>query len=149
MSAVAETIDAETEIRELVDHWAKAVHASDVAAITSHYAPEIVAFDAVARLRFRGIDAYRAHWQACLAMCPGPMIFEIRDLDVVASGDVGFSFCLLRCGIIDETGQEKASWMRLTTGYRLRSGKWQIMHEHCSEPFDMTSNQVLFDLAPD
>lgn len=37
----------------------------------SHYAPDVLAFDAILRLRFKGAEAYRDHWQASLAMCPG------------------------------------------------------------------------------
>jgi uncharacterized protein (TIGR02246 family) len=139
---------AEAEIRELMDDWLRAVRAGDIDGIVSHYAPDILSFDAVSALQFKGVDAYRKHWQACLAMCPGPMIFEIHDLDIVADRDVAFSHCLSRCGATDESGEEKASWMRATTCYRRTNGGWKIVHEHFSAPFDMESGKALFDLKP-
>lgn len=74
----------ETEVRELVDLWAQAVRSMDIDAIASHYAPDILAFDAIAALRFKGRDAYRRHWEACLAFCPkGGMIFDMKTMKVL------------------------------------------------------------------
>ncbi len=38
--------------------------------------------------------------------------------------------------------------MRVTACYRQEAGLWQIVHEHWSAPFDMTSGATLFDLQP-
>jgi uncharacterized protein (TIGR02246 family) len=138
---------AQIEIGALMDRWLKAVRANDLKGIMSHYAPGVLAFDAVAQLQFKGEDAYAQHWEACLAMCPGPMIFEIHNLEIAAAGDVAFSHYLARCGAV-ENGEEKASWMRVTVGYRKINGNWAIVHEHFSAPFDMQSGKALFDLKP-
>jgi ketosteroid isomerase-like protein len=113
----------------------------------SHYAPDIVAFDAIAQLQFKGVEAYRKHWEACLSMCPGPMIFEIHELTITAADDVAFGHYLTRCGAI-ENGEEKASWMRVTVGYRKTNGEWMIVHEHFSAPFDPHSSKALLELEP-
>ncbi|MGH8501891.1 MAG: YybH family protein [Gammaproteobacteria bacterium] len=139
---------SETEVRALIDKWLSAVRANDVDGIASHYAPDILAFDAIAQLQFKGVDAYKKHWQACLAMCPGPMTFEIHDLKITAGDDVAFSHCLCWCGGTDENGEQKASWMRMTAGYRKADGKWKVAHEHFSAPFDMESGKALFGLQP-
>jgi uncharacterized protein (TIGR02246 family) len=139
---------AKTEIRTLMDNWLQAVRTNDIKGIAPHYAPDVLAFDAIAQLQFKGKDAYLKHWEACLAMCPGSMLFEIRDLNVAAAGDVAFSHYLCRCGAKEENGTEKASWMRVTVGYRKTNGKWLIVHEHFSAPFDMESGKALFDLEP-
>jgi uncharacterized protein (TIGR02246 family) len=139
---------AEAEIRELMDDWIAAVRAQDVDRIVSHYARDIIAFDAVSQLQFKGVDAYKEHWKKCLALCPGPMIFEIHDVNILASDDVAFCHCLNRCGAAGENGEEKASWMRGTIGYRKTNGKWLIVHEHWSAPFNIESGKALFDLQP-
>ena len=139
---------AEAEIRAQVDSWLQAVLAMDIDGIVSHYAPDILAFDAVSQLQFKGIDAYRKHWQTCLTMCGlGSMIFDMHDLNVVASDDVAFATALNRCGGIGENGEEKTGWMRMTAGYRKTNGKWRVVHEHFSAPFDMETLKVL-DLKP-
>lgn len=138
--------DDETRIRELVEQWAEAARRADLERIMAHYAPDVVAFDAILRVQFQGVDAYREHWQACLAMCPNPMILEIHDLQVTVSGDVAYSHNLARCGAREADGTEKTSWMRATFGYRKTGDRWRIVHEHWSAPFDPLSGKALLDL---
>jgi uncharacterized protein (TIGR02246 family) len=140
--------DEETQIRGLIEDWAKAARAKDVAAIFAHYAPDILAFDAIAQLQFKGTDAYRKHWEACMAMCAGPMIFEVHDLDIEARDDVAFGHYLSRCGGTGPDGKEQVGWMRATFGCRKTNGRWKIAHEHFSAPFDPESGKALFDLEP-
>ena len=148
MEAVAYQTTAKDEIRDLLKSWRDAAEAKDVERIVSHYAPEILAFDAIAQLQFKGRDAYKQHWQACMSMCPGPMIFEIHDLDIATQGDLAFGHYLSRCGTTGPDGEEKAGWMRATVGCRKVNGKWLIVHEHFSAPFDLESGKALFDLKP-
>jgi ketosteroid isomerase-like protein len=148
MTADLTATTAESELRETVDRWSAAVRASDVDRIMSHYAPDIVSYDAILQLQFRGTEAYRKHWQACLEMCPGEMIFVIDDPHVSASGDIGFCHSLTWCGKKESDGSEKAGWLRMTAAYRRIAGHWRIVHEHFSVPFDMDSGKALFDLKP-
>jgi ketosteroid isomerase-like protein len=113
-----------------------------------HYADDIVAFDAVGRLQFTGVDTYRAHWQACLAMCDGPMTLDMRELEIVAGDDVGFARNVSRCGGTGADGVEHACWTRATVGFRRIDGRWRVVHEHRSVPFDPTSGRALLDLEP-
>ena len=140
--------DEEAEIRGLIADWAKAAGAKDVDAIFSHYAPDIRAFDVIAQLQFKGTDAYRKHWEACMAMCPGAMIFEVHDLEIAAQGDLAFCHYLSRCGGTGADGEEQVGWMRATAALRRRGGRWLIVHEHFSAPFDPESGKALFDLEP-
>src|SRR5262245_20003698 len=91
---------AEAEIRKLLDDWAKAAGTFDIDRIMKAYAPDVLAFDAIAQLQFKGAQAYREHWQACAAMCPGPMVFEVHDLAIEAGDDIAFGHYLVRCGAI-------------------------------------------------
>ena len=72
--------DDEGQIRARIDEWAKAARAKDIDRVISHYAPDVVAFDAIAALQFKSAEAYRKHWEACFAMCSGRTIFEIPDI---------------------------------------------------------------------
>ena len=139
--------DEEAQIRGLIDDWAKAARAKDVDALFTHYAPDILAFDAIGQLQFKGRDASRRHWDACMAMCPGAMIFEVHDLDIEARDDLAFGHYLSRCGATGADGKEQVGWMRVTFGCRKTNGKWKIAHEHFSAPFDPESGKVL-DLRP-
>lgn len=147
MDTAAYKVKAEEEIRRLIDQWHKAVLARDLDGIVSHYAPDMVAYDAVGRLRYKGAEEYRRHWEACFAMC-ADMTFELHDVNVVAGDDVAFCYSLSRCGSTDEKGEERVGWMRATVGYRRIGGRWQVVHEHVSAPFDPATGQALFHLEP-
>jgi uncharacterized protein (TIGR02246 family) len=140
--------DEEAQIRRLIDDWAKAARAKDIDAIFTHYAPDILAFDAIGQLQFNGTDAYRKHWEACMSMCSGPMIFEVHDLDIEARGDLAFGHYLGRCGATGADGKERAGWFRVTVCCRKTNGRWKVAHEHFSAPFDPASGKTLLDLEP-
>lgn len=59
---------AETEIRQLIERWMQAVRDRDIPSITAPYADDIVAFDAIQALQFKGKAAYTAHWEMCMGM---------------------------------------------------------------------------------
>jgi uncharacterized protein (TIGR02246 family) len=134
----------EIEIRNALEDWASAVRAKDIARIFAHYAPDIVAFDAIAKLQFKGVDAYHTHWETCMTMCDGPMIFELHEVQITAGEDLAFVHALNRCGGTGPDGKEMSGWMRMTACYRKQHGEWQIVHEHFSAPFDPESTKVLW-----
>lgn len=148
MTADTIATTTESELRKTFGEWHKAVLAMDVGRIMTHYADDVVAYDAIVKLQFRGAEAYGKHWQSCFDMCPGTMIFNVEDLTVAASGDTGFCHCLTWCGMRAPDGSEKTGWMRMTACYRKIAGRWRITHEHFSVPFDMESGKALFDLQP-
>jgi uncharacterized protein (TIGR02246 family) len=149
MTMAATTADDRAEIRRLLDVWAKAACAGDIDGIMAHYTPDIRSFDGVGPLQLKGADAYRKHWQACLAMCPGSMVFEIHDLEVTVEGDLGLGHYLTRCGATGADGKVQSSWFRATTAFRRTARGWRIVHEHFSAPFDPASGKALLDLVPE
>jgi ketosteroid isomerase-like protein len=112
-------------------------------------APDILAFDAVSQLPLKGLDAYSTHGHACRAMCrPGTMIVEMHDVHVAAGDDVALATALTRCGGSGANGDAKAGWRRMTAGYRKTHGKWMVVPEPFSAPFDMEMLKVL-DVQPE
>jgi uncharacterized protein (TIGR02246 family) len=140
--------DNTAAIRRLLEDWAEAARTGDLEGIMAAYAPDILSFDAVARLQFKGAEAYRQHWQMCVEMCSGPMTFEIHDLGIEAEGGVAFAHYLLRCGGTGPDGKEQTGWMRATVCCRRTSAGWRIAHEHFSAPFDMETGKALLGLEP-
>lgn len=148
MTNMPRPISEEGEVRALIDDWIRAASAKDLDAIMAAYASDIVAFDAIAQLQFKGAEAYRKHWASCLAYMPGPMIFRPGELTVSVGGDVAFVHFLCQCGSANEDGTEKTGWMRGTVCARKSGGQWKIVHEHFSTPFDPESNKAMHDLVP-
>ena len=138
----------ETEIRQLLERWAKAFHAHDVNTIMSIYTPDVVAFDFIAPLQYVGKDAYRKDYEDFLAQFDGPIDVEFRDLKVVAGDDVGFAYTLEHFSGKLKSGQRVDMWGRCTSGFRKINGKWLDTHDHCSVPADFDTGKALLDLKP-
>jgi len=56
-------MDDETEIRDLIGRWARAVHSGDLDTVLDRHAADIVMFDVPPPHQgVRGIEAYRETW---------------------------------------------------------------------------------------
>ena len=139
---------AQAQIRALLTGWSDAVREKNLDQLMAYYAPDIVAYDAIMQLQFKGADAYRKHWEFCLGLCESGMLFEQHEVTVYADEDMAFAHWLNRCGATDDQGQVNASWMRASAGYRNTDEGWKAVHEHFSAPFDMATAKALLDLQP-
>lgn len=122
---------AEREIRTLFEDWARAVAARDLEGVLAHCAPGLVWFDPLLQVQYRGLAAYRRHWQASLAEAGG-LSAGIERLDTAASGDVAFCRALVRF----ERGRDDPAPARLhlTACLRRRGGRWLAVQEHFALP---------------
>lgn len=139
------SVRAQAEIRDLIEQFHHAIRERAVARIMAFYAPEVTAFDAVAQLQFKGRDAYGAHWQACMQNCPDDGVFEAHQLQVFANEGLALAHWLARCG----PSQDQAGWMRATQAWVRDAGRWQILHDHWSAPFDVETGRAMFELQPE
>jgi uncharacterized protein (TIGR02246 family) len=124
----------ETQIRTLIERWAKAVHACDMDSVLADHTDDIVMFDVPPPNEVRGKAAYRDTWPPFFKWQKQGAAFEIVSLDVTAGSDVAFAHALLRCGTKKELEKEPDNRLRLTIGLRKRDGRWQVAHEHHSFP---------------
>ena len=138
----------ESTIRQLHETFEQATKAKDLERIMAQYADDVVAFDAVGALQFKGVDAYRAHWQRCFEFCQGEGFFETHELHVDVGGELACSRMLTHCGGPNAEGEMQTAWMRGTRVWTRRDGEWKVIHEHFSMPFDMQTGQVCMDQTP-
>jgi uncharacterized protein (TIGR02246 family) len=125
----------ESEIRELIENWAKAVHAGDMDGVLANHAEDIVMFDVPPpEDGVRGIDAYRETWPPFFKWQKQGALFEIVSLEVTAGDDIAFAHGLLRCGRPEELKKDPDNRLRLTIGLRKENGRWVVAHEHHSFP---------------
>jgi uncharacterized protein (TIGR02246 family) len=127
--------DDEARIRELIEHWATAVHAGDLDGVLADHSDDIVMFDVPPpNDGVRGIDAYRETWPPFFTWQEQGASFEIVSLEITTGNDVAFAHALLRCGTQDELARDPDNRLRLTIGLRKESGRWVVAHEHHSFP---------------
>src|SRR3546814_9091751 len=81
----------ETEIQALIETYRQAVMEKNVEKVMALYDDNIVSFDAIQALQFKGKVAYRAHWQACMEMCPGPHKFDFHQVEITSVETIAFA----------------------------------------------------------
>lgn len=125
----------EAEIRDLIETWARAVQARDMAGAVARHTDDMVMFDVPPPVVIEGIDAYRETWPGFFRWQEQEDgTFEIVSLDVTAGNDVAFATAVLRCGSKKELDRDNTARLRLTVGLRKQDGRWGIAHEHHSFP---------------
>ena len=124
----------ETEIRALIERWAKAVREENMAGIHADHDPGILMFDVPPPLLSRGLEAYMQSWDLFFSSQERPVTFDLRDLQITAGQDVAFATAIGRCIYVDPTGKREPLDFRLTIGLRKTNGQWRILHEHHSLP---------------
>jgi uncharacterized protein (TIGR02246 family) len=138
----------ERQIGALIDSLATAIRAKDVEALMSYYAPDVLAFDLLPPLQYRGADAIRQRVSAWFSSFQGSVGFEMRNLSITAGDDVAFCYSLNGVSGTSKGGAKVDMWWRATNCFRKVGGKWLVTHGHSSEPFDMESGKALLDLKP-
>ena len=118
-------------------------NAKDVDAIMKVYVPDasLVVFDVVPPRQYLGADAYRKDWQDFFALFKGPVKFRITDLDIEATGPLGYSHSIQHVSGTDMKDQPIELVVRVTDVYRKVDGNWLIAHEHVSVPVDVTTGK--------
>jgi ketosteroid isomerase-like protein len=129
----------EAEIRRLIADQQSAVCAKDVDRIMAHYAADVIVFNVKPPFQTRGAKDWRREWETALSRFPAAFGTETRDLVVSVSGDLALAHCLWRF-----TAMPGQSWIRDTAIYKRTQGKWQIVHEHYSVPFDPETSRAVF-----
>jgi uncharacterized protein (TIGR02246 family) len=123
----------ETQIRTLVENWAKAVRAKELDSVLVSHTDDIVMFDVPMPVQAKGMEEYKKTWELFFANSPGgPGSYDVTELQITASETVAYAHAILR--IFDSSA-------RLTIGMRKENGQWLIAHEHHSYPIELASGQ--------
>jgi uncharacterized protein (TIGR02246 family) len=149
MSAKTNQPDDESDLRQLIAEQAEAICAKNVPRIMACYAPDVVFFDVKPPYQTRGADDFRLLWEQCLPCFPDTFQIEQRDLRVLVNGDLAMAHWLFRFAGMDWDHPAAQSWYRTTACYRRKLGRWQVVHEHVSVPFDPRTSLAFFTLDPE
>jgi ketosteroid isomerase-like protein len=136
----------EADIRRRIDKLAEAIRAMDLDGVMSIYAPDIVSFDVTPPLRFMGAEAKRKHWADAFATYQPPLGYGIHDLTISVGDDLAFGYSLNRVSGTLKNGNKSDVWIRWTACFRNVDGKWLIVNDHVSVPFDPTSGKAVLTL---
>lgn len=122
------------QVRHLLLSWASATRVGNQNEILQAHHPDVLIYDVLPPMLYRGAEAYRASWDSWQPEMQGDNIFEITDLDVVAGTDVAFASGLIRCGGTFPGGKSFEDLVRATFCLQKLSNKWLVTHQHISKP---------------
>jgi uncharacterized protein (TIGR02246 family) len=148
-SPTTSTTTDEDQIRALIEQRTPALAVKDAAALTSHYARDVVLFDVVGPLLHRGAEAHTRRVIDWLSAYRTGIDYQIRDLSITAGEDIAFCHYLYRVGGTMTDGTQVGMWVRSTICFRRTDRDWTITHEHTSVPFDGATGAASLDLQPD
>ena len=110
-------------------------------------ADDIVSYEHEAPLVHRGAAAVRAACGRGLEAAP-EAAFDIPDLEILASGDLAVAWGLNRTSA-SVGGPAQETWSRGSRVFRRdESGRWRMVHQHVSFPFDPETGRARTDLRP-
>ena len=137
-----------SEIRALLDSRSDAVRMKDIDRLMSLYSPHVVYFDVVPGLQFTGSAALKARFLQWFDSADGSIDMEIRDLNILAGGNIGVAYMLNRTSGTLKNGRKVGHWVRATVCCRRSNHRWLIEHEHISLPVNFESGRAAMDLVP-
>ena len=141
-------MNGERELHELIEERVRAVRARDSTTLAARPADDVITFDVLPPLNSRGSQATVEHLQDWFDGYDGPSDYSAHDVQVSAQGDLGFCSFLYHVGGTLKTGDQVNMWVRATLCWRRIDGRWRIVHDHESVPFDPATGQALISLEP-
>lgn len=126
---------AEFQTRAMVETWARAIRAKDVAGVVACQAEDCVQFELAPPLRVVGSD--HEGLQAWFDTWRGPVGVDIAEMRIFVREDLAFCSGLIHLTGDRTDGSTTEIWIRNTLGLRKIGGEWKIVHLHESVPVHM------------
>jgi len=133
----------EAEVRALFQQWFRASERRDLDASMAPIAKDVLSYEHEAPLLHRGVEALRASCKVGFEQAPEHFRWEVPDLRVVIRGDIAVTW-----GLNHMHGPGIDMWSRGTRVFQRANGRWQMVHQHVSFPFDPATGAAKMDLRP-
>lgn len=121
-------------VREVLERWARATREGAQDSILDDHEPDVVIYDVLEPLLYRGAEAYRRSWDAWQPETVGAATFEFEELEVTEGAGLAFAHGVIRCGGTTPGGHTFRDRVRATFCLRRRGGRWWVAHQHISLP---------------
>ncbi|KQY15665.1 hypothetical protein ASD36_24805 [Rhizobium sp. Root1334] len=135
--------------------WLKAFASQDLEQMMSFYVDDIYSYDLMAApteaglaMAFDGEQIWRQNWVSFFGMFAEDLVITIEDLTVYQQGDLATVYGLTRLEGTIVDGPSVDMWVRETNLLRRINGRWLVVHDHVSVPFDFATGKALTDLKP-
>ncbi|MDX6262565.1 MAG: hypothetical protein QOH84_4253 [Kribbellaceae bacterium] len=138
----------ESAIRLQIATIVEGIRARDLEVLRPVYATDVVSFDVEPPLRHVGVEAKLKNWAKVFAFLADPA-YEVRDLRLTLDTELAFGYCFGRLsGTLPDGTATEGMWVRATFCFRKLDGRWLVVHDQASVPFDIRSGKGVTDLEP-
>ncbi len=127
---------AETEIKAILESWAKATRQNKKNEILKNHSKDLVIFDVLPPMKYESTQSYMQSWEEWQPETQGDAIFDLEDLVIQAGNNFAFAYCFIRCGGTMTDGQTFKDLVRATFCLTKIDSKWVIQHQHVSKPLE-------------
>lgn len=134
---------ADREIRQLFGDWSRASERKDLDASMRPVANDVLSYEHESPLAYHGVDALRATCEAGFEHMPEGFRWDVPDLRIVVRGDIAITW-----GLNHMHGPGVEMWSRGTRVFQKLDGRWRVIHQHVSFPYDPASGAAKLDLRP-
>lgn len=124
----------ESDVRSVIEDWAKATRQNRKDDVLKNHLPELVIFDVLPPMKYESAESYRRSWEDWQPETAGEGKFDVETLSVTAGTDVAFAHCFIRCGGFMPDGRTFEDLVRATFCLRKLDGGWKVAHQHISKP---------------
>jgi ketosteroid isomerase-like protein len=108
----------------------------------------IVSYEHQQPLEYRGAQAVRESCRLGFEQMKGDVRWDVPDLHVVVRGDIAVTWGLNRMRA-QERGQPAVElWSRGTRIFQRLDGRWKMIHQHVSFPYDPETGNARITLKP-
>jgi uncharacterized protein YndB with AHSA1/START domain len=139
---------AEREVRDLFEGWWRASETKDLDASMAPIARDVLSYEHETPLSYRGVDALRSTCKAGFERMPEGFRWDMPDLKVVVRGDIAVTWGLNHMHANVPGKPTVDMWSRGTRVFQRIDGRWQMIHQHVSFPFDPATGAAKMDLTP-
>ncbi|WP_250032093.1 nuclear transport factor 2 family protein [Paractinoplanes maris] len=138
------------EIREVIEGRAARLSAGDVRGHLAYSAPEVMQYSLAPPLGEKVDTTDPTQVEQWLATFEAPPRREVTQLEITVDGDVAFATSIDSLSATPKgTTDAFTLWYRVTLGLRRIDGRWLVVHEHESVPFQMDGSfAAAIDLEP-
>lgn len=134
-------------LREFVGARVEAIVRRDSDALAASLHPDLREFNVLPPIELdaAAVNEQTAAWFEGYA--DGPQ-YEVHNLQVDVDGDLGYCAFLYHVSGTLQSGDEVSMWVRATLVCRRVDGRWLVIDEQDSIPWDPKSGQGVLDAAP-
>ncbi len=139
---------AEQEIRREFEEWFRDSAARDLDALMEKIAEDAVSYEHDLPLQHVGVDAIRQVCQNGFDVVQGEFNWDIPDLRIIVRDDIAVTWGLNHMQAKGPGMETFESWSRGTRVFQRIDGKWKMIHQHVSYPYDPQTGIARTDLRP-